>query len=108
VSTLAMGGFMPAVAQSSNKAAAAAPEEIIVTARKREESIMKTPVILDAISQKQIQNMHIENVQSINSVSPGTFIQYGFAESGIYAFIRGVGSVGGNFVDQSVGLNVDG
>jgi outer membrane receptor protein involved in Fe transport len=112
VSTLVITALMPAVRAKAAAAAvssAAAPEEIIVTARKREESIMKTPVILQAISAKQLENLHVTSIDSLTSASPGTFIQFGFAETGITAYIRGIGTSGSaTFADQEIALNIDG
>jgi iron complex outermembrane receptor protein len=99
----------PALADSVNKAAAAAPEEIIVTARKREESLMKTPVVIQALGTKQIENLHLTNLQAVTSVAPGAFIEYAFAQSGVVAYIRGIGVASNNsYSDQSIGITVDG
>jgi outer membrane receptor protein involved in Fe transport len=97
---------VPALAQNS---AGNATEEIIVTARKREESIMKTPVVMAAISQKKIEDLHVNSVQAIANTTPNLQINMGFALSGITANFRGLGNGGAaNFIDQSMALNIDG
>jgi outer membrane receptor protein involved in Fe transport len=109
VSTFIMGAFLPAAAQSASKAAGSAPEEIIVTARKREESIMKTPVVLQAISKQQVEDLHLTNIESLTSDVPGLKIAYQYSLAGISATLRGIGNGGQNtYGDQSVALNVDG
>jgi outer membrane receptor protein involved in Fe transport len=107
LAVLAGGG--QAMAQTAVKEGAGAVQEVIVTARKREEALMRAPVIAQAIPAKQIENLHINEVQAITAVAPGTFINYGFAPTGITAYIRGVGNSGSaTFADQSVALNIDG
>jgi outer membrane receptor protein involved in Fe transport len=101
----AMLAVSPAQAQST----AGGTEEIIVTARKRDESIMKTPVVMAAISEKKIQDLHISSVQGIATATPNLQINMGFALSGITANFRGLGNGGSaNFIDQSMALNIDG
>jgi len=111
VSMLAIMAANAAMAQtpSSRQTAIAAPEEIIVTARKRDESILKAPVIMQAISQKQIENLHIAKIEDIQAASPGLQIAYGFALAGITVNLRGLGNGGSaNYADQDVALNIDG
>jgi outer membrane receptor protein involved in Fe transport len=99
----------PTAPQASSDRHGAGPEEIIVTARKREESIMRTPVIIQAIPQTQIENLHITSIESLTSVAPGTFIHYGLAQTGIAAYVRGIGnSPSATYADQSISLNIDG
>ena len=93
VSAVALLAHPPAAhAQASRQSAAPATEEIIVTARKREESIMKTPVIVSAIGQKQIENLHIQAVSAITAASPNLQINNGFALSGTTVQFRGLGN----------------
>jgi len=98
----------PTYAQSPRQAANA-PEEIIVTARKREESILKAPVVMTAFSPKQIENLKITNTYALGAATPGLMITQAFASSGAAVFMRGLGNgVTIAFGDQSVLLNVDG
>jgi iron complex outermembrane receptor protein len=99
---------VPAFAQSGANTEDAA-EEIIVTARKREETAMQAPVILQVISQDEIKTQRITSIPAIASAAPGLLIVPGTGHIGSVAFLRGIGS--GNtaaFIDQSVGLNIDG
>jgi outer membrane receptor protein involved in Fe transport len=107
-----MAAASPALAQSDTSArqsSAVAPEEIIVTARKREESIMKAPVVITAVPQKTIENLHLTSVESLSSVEPSLKINFGFSLSGITANLRGLGNgPAANYIDQSIALNLDG
>jgi outer membrane receptor protein involved in Fe transport len=107
VATIALmaTGSVPVKAQVAGNAT----EEIIVTARKRAESIMKTPVVMSAIPQKKIEDLHITSVQAITAATPNLQIQMGFALAGITVNFRGLGNGGAaNFIDQSMALNIDG
>jgi iron complex outermembrane recepter protein len=46
-------------------------EEIIVTALRREENIQKVPMSVAAISQKVLDELHIQNLSDLESVVPG-------------------------------------
>jgi iron complex outermembrane receptor protein len=109
VSALAMTAGTALAQAPDAKQAAYAPEEIIVTARKRDESIMKAPVVMSAISAQQIQNLKINNFQDMAQVTPGLQIAPAFGTVGMYVYFRGLGNGGGaNFADQAVQLNIDG
>jgi iron complex outermembrane receptor protein len=83
-------------------------EEIVVTARKREESIMTTPVIVQAISSTEVQNLKIQSFNDLASVTPGLQVATAFGTVGTYVYLRGLGNGGAaNFGDQDVQLNVD-
>jgi iron complex outermembrane receptor protein len=85
-------------------------QEIVVTARKREESVMKTPVIVDVVSTQQIADLKIVDLADLSqTVSPDLKVSYGFSSVGTVVWIRGIGSGDSvAFADQSVGLNIDG
>ena len=98
-----------ALAQSPRQTSAYAPEEIIVTARKRQESIMKAPLLIQAMSAQQIVNLKISNFEDLSSVTPSLKIAPAFGTVGAYVYLRGLGNGGAaNLADQSVQLNVDG
>lgn len=85
-------------------------QEIVVTARKREESVMRAPVTVDVVSQQQIQDLKIVDLFDIaQTVSPDLKVSYGFGPVGTVVYMRGIGSGDtASYVDQSVGLNIDG
>src|SRR5438132_1158941 len=83
-------GASSAALMGSAYADTIATEEIIVTARKRDESIMKTPVIMTAITGKQIENLKITNMDSLGSVTPGLTVGPAFVAVGATVFLRGL------------------
>lgn len=89
--------------------AASAYGEIIVTARKRQESILKVPVVVTALSEEQLENAQITSVTDLPRLVPGLVIAGNLLSIGPQVTIRGVGT--SSFdpgVDQSVSLNIDG
>ena len=113
ISALALisgGGSSPTQAQTAPKQQAAyAPEEIVVTARKREESVMRTPVVLQVISAQQIKDLRINSLYDLEDNTPGLHVNRGFGAVGTTLYMRGIGSGdSGIFIDQSVALNLDG
>jgi iron complex outermembrane recepter protein len=105
--TTTLTAVPPATAQETNEAVAAG--EIIVTARKRQESILKVPVVVTALSGDQITAAQITSVTDLPRLVPGLVIAGNLLSIGPQVTIRGVGT--SSFdpgVDQSVSLNIDG
>src|SRR5690606_17741141 len=83
--------------------------EIIVTARKREESILKVPVIATAIAQERLDRLAVTDFTDLPKLVPGLNMGQGIAGVGTSVSIRGVGTSAPDAgLDQSVSLNVDG
>ena len=83
--------------------------EIVVTARKREESILKVPVVLTALGPEQIERAQIKDLTDVGKKVTG--LQFGVAsvESGNLVSMRGYGTNALDpGVDASVSLNLDG
>lgn len=100
---------VPAIAQDAQAESAAAPGEIIVTARKRNESILKVPVVVTAVTGDQLTTSQITTVTDLPRLVPGLVIAGNILSIGPQVTIRGVGT--SSFdpgVDQSVSLNIDG
>ena len=84
-------------------------QEIVVTARKRQESILKVPVIETVIPQEQIQQLQIRDLKDITRIAPSLMIGTSVLSIGQLVTIRGVGTSSTDpGIDQSVSLNVDG
>src|SRR6202000_1300764 len=84
-------------------------EEIIVTARKRQESILKVPVVESVVSQESINKYAIVSFTDISAHSPGLVIGQSTGIIGNNVAIRGVGTSGTNpIIDQDVLLSIDG
>lgn len=83
--------------------------DIIVTARKREESILKVPVIATAIAQERIERLAVTDFMDLPKLVPGLNLGQGIAATGTSVSIRGVGTSAPDAgLDQSVSLNIDG
>ncbi|VWX48282.1 TonB-dependent receptor [Novosphingobium sp. 9U] len=83
--------------------------EIIVTARKREESILKVPVVEAVVSGETIAQAQITSLESLVTRVPGVNIGSAVLSIGPQISLRGVGTSSLDAgIDQSVSLNVDG
>ncbi|MDE8653173.1 TonB-dependent receptor [Novosphingobium album (ex Liu et al. 2023)] len=83
--------------------------DIIVTARKRQESILKVPVVESVITPEAISKAAITDVGGVTRNVPGLVIGGNVLTVGAQISLRGVGtSTLDAGVDQSVSLNIDG
>lgn len=83
--------------------------DIIVTARKRQESILKVPVVLTAVTGEQLTTAQVTTVTDLPRLVPGLVIAGSILSIGPQVTIRGVGTSSSDpGVDQSVSLNIDG
>ena len=70
---------------------------------------MRTPVVLQVRTAQDLVNLNVKDIVDIASVTPGLHVIDAFGSVGTVLFERGIGSgSSANFIDQSVGLNVDG
>lgn len=102
---------LPAYAQApeAQGETVAAPGDIIVTARKLEESILKVPVVVTAISQDRLEQLQTTEIADLPRLVPGLVLGQQMLAIGTLVSIRGVGtSASDPGVDQSVSLNIDG
>lgn len=101
VSAILVMPAMPVAAQTL--------DEIVVTARKREESILKVPIIATTIAQDSLERYQINDLNAVAERVPGFVIGNSVGTVGIQASIRGIGPTSQTAtVDQSVSLNIDG
>ncbi len=105
----------PAVAMAQTAPAPArtyvadAEEEIIVTARKRDESILKVPVVMTAITQQALEKFSTHDLYTVAARVPGLLVGTSLAANGLQVSMRGIGTVANNAtLDNSISLNVDG
>ena len=100
---------MPVVAQTAPQTSGGL-ENIVVTARKREETLISTPVVISALSQKALQNYAITSMDDVSRVVPMLMIgSMGGSVQGGEVSIRGIAGPDSNpFGDQAVSFNVDG
>jgi len=98
----------PALAQESDEGARGFGD-IIVTARKKQESVLKVPVVETVISQETLANYQINDLDDITGHIPGLVAGDAVLAIGVQMSLRGVGSNSlDQGVDQSVSLNIDG
>ncbi len=104
IATLGLG-----LALEASPAMAQAMEEIIITARKREESILRVPVVATAFTQETLEKFQTHNLYSVANRVPGFVMGESVGTVGIQASLRGIGPTSQTAtVDQSVSLNIDG
>lgn len=100
-----------ALAQSGirNAEGTASPADIIVTARKREESILKVPVVENVLTSVQLERAQITGIGALASRVPGLNLGVGPITIGPQISLRGIGTSSLDAgIDQSVSLNIDG
>ncbi|HEX7758808.1 MAG TPA: TonB-dependent receptor [Caulobacteraceae bacterium] len=106
-----------AVAQAAEAAAtapAAAAEEVsvgevIVTAQKRSQNLQNVPVVVTALSAKQLQDAGVHDIKDLTVLTPGLTVTSTGSEGSTTARIRGVGTVSDNVgLEDSVGVVIDG
>lgn len=108
LSAAAAGFLFPPLAELAN-AQDVDGGEIIVTARKREESILKVPVIATAIGEQKLDQLSVTDLTDLPKLVPGLNFGQGVAGTGSSVSIRGVGTSAPDAgLDQSVSLNIDG
>lgn len=116
VSVLALGFATSLHAQDTAPAAAQEAQttardtgDIIVTARKRQESVLKVPVVESVLTTQDLSRAAITDVGGVTRNVPGLVIGANVLTVGPQISLRGVGtSTLDAGVDQSVSLNIDG
>ncbi len=98
----------PALAQDSADADNSSGE-IIVTARKREEPILKVPVVLTAVQSETLDRLGATEMTDLPKLVPGLTLSRGVLSNGLFVSLRGVGTTTLDpGIDQSISLNIDG
>ncbi len=80
-------------------------DEIVVKAQKREQSVQDVPVSVSAISDTQIDQSNMEDLNDLGKYTPNLKVQSNGLFNHIY--IRGLGSGFNEGFDQSVGFFID-
>lgn len=97
-------------AEMGNKQDSLRLEPVVVTARKREEQVQEVPISITTISENEIINTGLEDMDKVIMLTPGLFGSLG-SQSNASAFnIRGVGTLmpPTGFEDGSVSAYLDG
>lgn len=83
--------------------------DIIVTARKRQESVLKVPVVISVLDAATLSRSQVTDIRGMTAHVPGLIIGNSVGTVGPQISLRGIGTsaleVG---IDQSVSLNIDG
>lgn len=103
----------PSLAQDAETGAgelAADDNVIIVTATKRAQDVQDIPIAVTAVSEAQLEQQGVVNVQNIGSVSPSFSTSQAQNSSGTVVLrIRGIGTTSNNIgFESAVGIFVDG
>jgi iron complex outermembrane recepter protein len=107
--TLAMTSQSALAQSAADGAASDRNADIIVTARKKQESILKVPVVENVLTEAVIERYQIRDLQDITTKIPGLVSGNAVLAIGEQMSLRGVGSNSlDQGVDQSVSLNIDG
>ncbi|MEZ5481810.1 MAG: TonB-dependent receptor plug domain-containing protein [Porticoccaceae bacterium] len=90
--------------------AMAALEEIVVTARKKEESLQDVPVTVNAVSERTLDALKIDEVEELTSLVPNLTLQTSAGVgSGSSVRLRGIGNDANSAAfDTAVSFNIDG
>lgn len=79
--------------------------QIIVTAQRQEESAQRAPIIIETVTEKELQG--VSDVRELQYLVPG--FQFANAGNSVQTYIRGVGSFNAKSVQESaVAYSVDG
>jgi iron complex outermembrane receptor protein len=83
-------------------------EEVVVTAQKRVENVQEIPVTISVVTGDMLDNFSIRDANDLAASVPGLTIQH-TPQNLSQVAIRGLGTgSGGESLDQSVGLFIDG
>lgn len=109
VSTIGFSALIMALPTAAQMEHQTVLEEVIVTARKREESIMKVPVITTALSSEQLRQFETDDLAKLADQVPSLQLGEAISVFGNQISLRGIGtSTLNGTIDQSVSLNIDG
>jgi iron complex outermembrane receptor protein len=83
-------------------------EEVVVTAQKRTQPIQQVPISVAAYSGNFLDRTGAGTLEDVSRLSPGFAIANGSQQTNSIISIRGIGSVGNNAIEPSVGVFIDG
>lgn len=104
--TALLAGALLAAVPVTLPAAETGPEEVIVTARKREESLLKVPLSMTALSSQELEARRISGLADLATATPGLYFESFNAGSVATPIIRGLSQQNVGGFDQQVSNNV--
>lgn len=100
-------GCLPLLLFLASAASGAELEEVVVTAKKRQETLQDVNIAVTAISDTQLNNLLINDIEDLQVLLPGVSAGNDFGQAKL--FFRGLGlSSSFTAVDPSVAMYVDG
>ncbi len=83
--------------------------DIVVTARQRSETLLETPVAVNAVSGATLSRLALTDTRSLAKLAPSLSIEQSSSGAGGSISLRGIGTSPSNAgFDQAVSVNVDG
>ena len=98
-----------AAGSSTADASGGAIEDIVVVAQKRSERLQDVPLAVKAVTADALAQANVSSVQDLGQVVPGLVAVRNFTSGGVFATLRGVGSVVSSAgFENSVAVYLDG
>ena len=95
-------------ANAGQTASATGFETVIVTARKRDEDAQTVPISITALSQSDLDNLHIQTIQDFSSIAPSVVIEPStFRQDTLNVTIRGQRNFDSSSQGGNPGLSFD-
>ncbi len=95
-------------AQTTTDASVTGLETVIVTARKRAEDAQSVPIAITALSQNDLDQLHIETIQDLSSIAPSVTVEPStFRQDTINITIRGQRNFDSSGQGGNPGLSFD-
>lgn len=92
----------------SRDAASVTLDEVVVTAQKRAQSIQEVPISISVYDGDFLDKTGASTIEDVSRMSPSFAIANGAQQTNSIVSIRGIGSVGNNAIEPSVGVFIDG
>jgi len=95
-------------AQTATDASVTGLETVIVTARKRAEDAQSVPIAITALSQNELDQLHIETIQDLSSIAPSLTVEPStFRQDTVNITIRGQRNFDSSGQGGNPGLSFD-
>jgi iron complex outermembrane receptor protein len=83
-------------------------EEVVVTAQKRSEDVQDVPISISAYGGEFLERSGSDTLQDLAHYTPNLSLTHSSSVANQRIILRGVGSVGDNAIEPSVGVFIDG
>ncbi|MBN7797576.1 TonB-dependent receptor [Parahaliea mediterranea] len=103
-----LSGLAAALTAAQASLAQPALEEVVVTAQKRAQDIQDVPISITAFSGDYLSEAGVKDIGDVARLTPNFTISNSSQQTNNRIAIRGIGSVGNNGIEPSVGVFIDG